>query len=136
MPGDGRKPAGRFLPAPRRAVAVVARTWATRSAGPARHRRPETTPPAHAAAGARCAPVVQRTPTRQPTLPGPRGLDRRTTMHSTSRTVRAVAVTALAMPVLLAGCTATKSGSDSGSGDSGTLKIGLITKTDSNPYFI
>jgi fructose transport system substrate-binding protein len=57
-------------------------------------------------------------------------------MHSTSRTVRAVAVTALAMPVLLAGCTATKSGSDSGSGDSGTLKIGLITKTDSNPYFI
>jgi fructose transport system substrate-binding protein len=40
------------------------------------------------------------------------------------------------MPVLLAGCTATKSGSDSGSGDSGTLKIGLITKTDSNPYFI
>ena len=57
-------------------------------------------------------------------------------MHSTSRTVRAVAVTALAMPVLLAGCTATKSGSDSGSGDSGTIKIGLITKTDSNPYFI
>jgi fructose transport system substrate-binding protein len=45
-------------------------------------------------------------------------------------------VTALAMPVLLAGCTATKSGSDSGSGDSGTIKIGLITKTDSNPYFI
>jgi fructose transport system substrate-binding protein len=57
-------------------------------------------------------------------------------MQATSRTVRAVAVTALAMPVLLAGCTATKSGSDSGSGDSGTLKIGLITKTDSNPYFI
>jgi fructose transport system substrate-binding protein len=57
-------------------------------------------------------------------------------MHATSRTVRAVAVTALAMPVLLAGCTATKSGSDSGSGDSGTIKIGLITKTDSNPYFI
>jgi fructose transport system substrate-binding protein len=57
-------------------------------------------------------------------------------MHSTSRIIRAVAVTALAMPVLLAGCTATKSGSDSGSGDSGTLKIGLITKTDSNPYFI
>jgi fructose transport system substrate-binding protein len=57
-------------------------------------------------------------------------------MQATSRTVRAVAVTALAMPVLLTGCTATKSGSDSGSGDSGTLKIGLITKTDSNPYFI
>lgn len=57
-------------------------------------------------------------------------------MHSTSRTVRAVAVTALALPVLLAGCTATKSGSDGGSGDSGPIKIGLITKTDSNPYFI
>jgi fructose transport system substrate-binding protein len=59
-------------------------------------------------------------------------------MHSTSRTVRAVAATALALPVLLAGCTATKSGSDSGSGgdSGGTVKIGLVTKTDSNPYFI
>ncbi len=57
-------------------------------------------------------------------------------MHRTSLTVRAVAVTALALPVLLAGCTAEKSGSsDSGSG-SDTVKIGLITKTDSNPYFI
>ena len=37
---------------------------------------------------------------------------------------------------LLAGCTAKKSGSDSGGGDSGTVKVGLITKTDSNPYFI
>src|SRR5687767_14655521 len=103
MPGDGRKPAGRFLPAPRRAVAVVARTWATRSAGPARHRRPETTPPAHAAAGARCAPVVQPNPpgTRRSLVHG--GSTGGPTMHSTSRTVRAVAVTALAMPVLLAG---------------------------------
>jgi len=57
-------------------------------------------------------------------------------MHSTSRTVRAVAVTALAMPVLLAGCTAEKSGSSGGGGEGGTVKIGLITKTDSNPYFI
>ena len=57
-------------------------------------------------------------------------------MHRTSLTVRAVAVTALALPALLAGCTAEKSGSsDSGSG-SDTVKIGLITKTDSNPYFI
>jgi len=59
-------------------------------------------------------------------------------MRSTSRTVRAVAVTALAVPVLLTGCSSTKSGSDSGGGGGGdgTIKIGLITKTDSNPYFI
>jgi fructose transport system substrate-binding protein len=60
-------------------------------------------------------------------------------MRSTSRSVRAVALTALALPALLAGCTATKSGSsDSSGGDSSsdTVKIGLITKTDSNPYFI
>jgi fructose transport system substrate-binding protein len=59
-------------------------------------------------------------------------------MRSTSRTVRAVAVTALAVPIVLAGCSSTKSGSDSGGGggSGGTVKIGLITKTDSNPYFI
>jgi fructose transport system substrate-binding protein len=58
-------------------------------------------------------------------------------MRSTSRTIRAVALTGLAVPVLLAGCTSTKSGSDSGGGGSSdTIKIGLITKTDSNPYFI
>jgi len=57
-------------------------------------------------------------------------------MRSTSRTVRAVALTALAVPVLLAGCTAEKSGGGDGGSGSGTVKIGLITKTDSNPYFI
>jgi fructose transport system substrate-binding protein len=60
-------------------------------------------------------------------------------MPATSRTVRAVAlaVTALVVTALFAGCTAEKSGGDGGSGgDSGTVKIGLITKTDSNPYFI
>ena len=58
-------------------------------------------------------------------------------MRSTSCTVRALAVTALAVPVLLTGCSSTKSGSDSGGGGSSdTIKIGLITKTDSNPYFI
>src|SRR5215217_2564760 len=58
-------------------------------------------------------------------------------MRSTPRTLRAVALTTLALPALLAGCTAEKSGGggDSGSGD-GTVKIGLITKTDSNPYFV
>jgi fructose transport system substrate-binding protein len=58
-------------------------------------------------------------------------------MRSTSRTVRAVAIAALAVPVVLTGCTSTKSGSDNGGGSSGgTVKIGLITKTDSNPYFV
>jgi fructose transport system substrate-binding protein len=57
-------------------------------------------------------------------------------MRSTSRTVRAVALTALALPALLAGCTSEKSGGDSGGGSGGDIKIGLITKTDSNPYFI
>jgi fructose transport system substrate-binding protein len=61
-------------------------------------------------------------------------------MRSTSRTVRAVtfAVTALTVPALLAGCSSTKSGSSAGGsgGSSGTVKIGLITKTDSNPYFV
>jgi len=57
-------------------------------------------------------------------------------MRSTSRTVRTAALAALTIPALLAGCTATKSGSDSGGGSSGPVKIGLITKTDSNPYFV
>ena len=57
-----REPADRFLPSPRRSVPVVARMRAARPAGPALHRRPETAPPAHAAAVARCAAVVQRTP--------------------------------------------------------------------------
>jgi fructose transport system substrate-binding protein len=59
-------------------------------------------------------------------------------MRSTSRTSRAVtfAVTALILSALVAGCSSTKSGTGGGGGSSGTVKIGLITKTDSNPYFI
>ena len=60
-------------------------------------------------------------------------------MRSMSRTVRAVtfAVTALTVPALVTGCTSTKSGSGGGGGGgSETVKIGLITKTDSNPYFV
>lgn len=41
----------------------------------------------------------------------------------------------LAVAALAAGCTSTKSGSDESSGD-GATKIGLVTKTDSNPYFV
>jgi fructose transport system substrate-binding protein len=41
----------------------------------------------------------------------------------------------LAVAALAVGCTSTKSGSDASSGD-GKTKIGLVTKTDSNPYFV
>lgn len=41
----------------------------------------------------------------------------------------------LAVAVLAAGCTSTKSGSDESTGN-GPVKIGLVTKTDSNPYFV
>lgn len=41
----------------------------------------------------------------------------------------------LAVAALAVGCTSTKSGSDQSSGD-GKTKIGLVTKTDSNPYFV
>jgi len=41
----------------------------------------------------------------------------------------------LAVAALAVGCTSTKSGSDESSGD-GKTKIGLVTKTDSNPYFV
>jgi fructose transport system substrate-binding protein len=61
-------------------------------------------------------------------------------MRSRPRTARGVTLVAVALtvPVLLGGCSSTKSGSsDSSSGGSGdTVKIGLITKTDSNPYFV
>jgi fructose transport system substrate-binding protein len=41
----------------------------------------------------------------------------------------------LAVAALAVGCTSTKSGSDQSSED-GKTKIGLVTKTDSNPYFV
>jgi fructose transport system substrate-binding protein len=41
----------------------------------------------------------------------------------------------LAVAALAAGCTSTKSGSDESTGN-GPVKIGLVTKTDSNPYFV
>src|SRR3954467_3720864 len=60
-------------------------------------------------------------------------------MRSRPRTSRAATLVAVALtvPVILAGCSSTKSGGGGGSGDSSdTVKIGLITKTDSNPYFV
>jgi fructose transport system substrate-binding protein len=49
-----------------------------------------------------------------------------------------VAAVVVALPLALAACSKTKSGSKSGSsgGSSGSIKIGLVTKTESNPYFI
>lgn len=46
-----------------------------------------------------------------------------------------VLLAVLAVAALAVGCTSTKSGSDQSSGD-GKTKIGLVTKTDSNPYFV
>src|SRR3954453_5632587 len=59
-------------------------------------------------------------------------------MRSRPRTSRAAALVAVAVtvPLLLAGCSSTKSGGGGGGGSSDTVKIGLITKTDSNPYFV
>lgn len=53
------------------------------------------------------------------------------------RSVRigALAAAAVVLPVVLSACTATKSGSSNASGG-GSIKIGLVTKTDSNPYFV
>lgn len=42
---------------------------------------------------------------------------------------------ALTIAALAVGCTSTKSGSEESTGD-GKTKIGLVTKTDSNPYFV
>lgn len=42
---------------------------------------------------------------------------------------------ALTVAALAVGCTSTKSGSEESTGD-GKTKIGLVTKTDSNPYFV
>jgi fructose transport system substrate-binding protein len=61
-------------------------------------------------------------------------------MHSTPRTARAATLVAVALtvPLMLGGCSSTKTGGSSSgsSGSTESLKIGLVTKTDSNPYFI
>lgn len=46
-----------------------------------------------------------------------------------------VLLAVLTVAALAVGCTSTKTGSDESTGD-GTTKIGLVTKTDSNPYFV
>lgn len=44
-------------------------------------------------------------------------------------------LTAALIATVAVGCTDTKTGSDDAGGD-GAIKIGLVTKTDSNPYFV
>jgi len=53
----------------------------------------------------------------------------------TARTLAAAAVL-LALPTALAGCSSTKTGGTSTGDSGGKVKIGLVTKTDSNPYFV
>ncbi|NIZ91047.1 substrate-binding domain-containing protein [Kineococcus rubinsiae] len=59
-------------------------------------------------------------------------------MNVSTRTARSLAAAAvlLALPTALAGCSSTKTGGTSSGDSGGTIKIGLVTKTDSNPYFV
>ena len=61
-------------------------------------------------------------------------------MKIPQRTVRSLALAAVlvVLPSALIGCSATKTSGDTtaGSSDGGPAKIGLVTKTDSNPYFV
>lgn len=51
--------------------------------------------------------------------------------------VRVPVVAVAGLALLVAGCTSTKSGgADSGAGSGGKVSIGLVTKTNSNPYFV
>jgi fructose transport system substrate-binding protein len=50
--------------------------------------------------------------------------------------IAALAIAAVVAPLSLAACTSTKSGSSSGGSNAASIKIGLVTKTDSNPYFV
>jgi len=58
-------------------------------------------------------------------------------LTGTRRSVAALSALVCVGAVALSACTTTKtSGSGSGSGGSGPVKVGLVTKTDTNPYFV
>ncbi len=59
-------------------------------------------------------------------------------MRHSTRTARiaTLTATALVVPLALTACTSTKTGSSKSGGSSASVKIGLVTKTDSNPYFV
>ncbi|MET7287004.1 substrate-binding domain-containing protein [Streptomyces sp. NPDC005573] len=51
--------------------------------------------------------------------------------------VRTSVVTLAGVALLVTGCTSTRSGgTDSGGGKDGDIAVGLVTKTNSNPYFV
>src|SRR3712207_1688518 len=55
-------------------------------------------------------------------------------MSATSRKAAGILATATAVALALAGCGG--SSNSSGGGDSGDVKVGLITKTETNPFFV
>jgi fructose transport system substrate-binding protein len=56
-------------------------------------------------------------------------------MAGMARTAYGVLATAVAVGLALSGCSSSKSSSGS-SGSGGTVKVGLITKTETNPFFV
>ncbi|MFJ6729931.1 substrate-binding domain-containing protein [Streptomyces sp. NPDC091281] len=60
-------------------------------------------------------------------------------MRRVRRSARLTATAVVALACTVAGCSSTKSGGDdggSGSGSGGKVVVGLVTKTNSNPYFV
>jgi fructose transport system substrate-binding protein len=58
-------------------------------------------------------------------------------MRRSSGSVRLVAIAAIGAALFTAGCSAERTGGGgSAAGGSGPVKIGLVTKTDTNPYFV
>jgi fructose transport system substrate-binding protein len=57
-------------------------------------------------------------------------------VRRSSGSVRFVAIGAIAVALLAAGCSSTQTSGGSAGASSGPVKIGLVTKTDTNPYFV
>lgn len=57
-------------------------------------------------------------------------------MRRSSVVTRLVALAAIAAALVTAGCSSERSGGGNAGGASGPIKIGLVTKTDTNPYFV